>query len=372
MGSSDNLSSRVGRRNFLRVAGATGVAGLTGLAGCGGTGGGTGSETTTTGGTTSSGDTEGELVIYSPVPQNLVSWFEDQTDISVDVVTGVGPKITARFFQEQSSGQYNADLLYGPTSTFLPSPDTTTKFTQPITEFDIDRKSVMPDDLYQKWSKKMPGDIFDRLMPYHTLTNRVFAASSKLDSPPTSYADLKDESYDGNIVAQPFFMDTNAAVLKRTLGSEDAAKSYLQTLKSQNLLLQVKEIQPILENRVQVCFLALDTGGMVTRMSQGAPITASVPEEGVPQTSPAWVVAKNAPHPKAAQKFLEMQFSEEAQQYIQGVKGGRDPIRPDYEHGNPTLKKVLDGADQFPMMLTTDEINAAADLATEVWPDISV
>ena len=391
MATIDKRGATTGRRQFLKYGGA--AATVVGLAGCvggdggagsdggdgsdgggDGSGGGDGGSTTTTSadGGGEDYDVEDKLVIYSPIPDDIIPWFEEKTGIDVELVTGVGPKVTARFFQEQSAGQYNADIMYGPTSTYLPNPDTVVEHTQTITDFGVDRQSVMPEGIYDKWSSKMPDELFSRLMPNHTLTNRVFTVSTSLDDPPTSYQDLLDSSYDENVVAQPFFMDTNAAVLQRALGSEQAARDYLQSLKEQNLLIQVKEVQPILEGRATVAFLATDGGGSITRMDQGAPITVTIPEEGVPQTAAAYVMAKNAPHPGAARKFMELQLSEEGQKYMQGVKGGRDPLRPEIPHGNERMRELMTDDNTFPMMLTREEIDANAKLVKDIWPDVAV
>ena len=382
-------SSSARRRGFLKKAGLLGTVGLAGCMGGedgdsgdgdGGDGSGDGDTQTSTdendGDTTTTSPGEDELedklVIYTPVDLNLDSWFQEKTGVTVEVVTESGPRTTARFFQEQDSGQYSADLLYGPTSTFIPSQEATAEHTKPITDFGVDRQEVMPDGLYQTWSDKMPGDIFERLMPYNTLTNRTFAVSDSLDSPPTSYDTLLEPEYEGNIVAQPFFMDTNAAVLAQVLESDDAVREYLNSLKEQDLLLQVAEIAPILEGRVNTAFLATDTGGVVTQMNQGAPVTVTMPEEGVPLTAPAFVVAENAPHPNAAQRFLELQFSDEAQEFVQGLNGGREPTRPEYQHGNERMQELIDQTDRFPMMLSTDELDKYAQMAKDIWPDITV
>jgi len=382
-------STKFERRSFIKTVAGSSALGLTGLAGCLGGGDGSGDteetdddgDTTTTTGDTgdtettassSDGDLEDTLVIYSPVEQDLISWFEDETGVNVELVTESGPRTTARFFQEQDAGEYSADILYGPTSTFLPSREATVEHTKPITDFNVDRQEVMPDGLYEKWSEKMPEDIFERLMPYSTLTSRAFTVSDSLDSPPTSYDDLLEDRFQGNIVAQPFFMDTNAAILGQALGSDDAAREYLNSLKDQDSLLQVREVQPILEGRVNTAFLATDTGGTVMRMGQGAPITVTTPEEGVPVTAPAFVVAENAPHPNAAQRFLELQFSQSAQEHVQSLRGGREPIRPGFDHGNDKMQELIDRGNRFPMMLSTEELNRYAEMAKDVWPDITV
>lgn len=373
-----------GRRTFIKTVGAAGALGLTGLAGCsgggdGGDGGGDGEDGGDGSGdggggstTTTTDELEDELVIYSPVPRDMISWFEEETGVSVELVTGAGPQTTARFFSEQESGQYNADMMYGPTSTYLPNPDSVLEHTIPITDFDVDRQAVMPDELYDKWESKMPGDVFAHMLPDNTLTHRVFAYSTDLDEPPTSYDDLLEERFHDNIVAQPFFMDTYAQILIRALGSVEATEEYYRGLKDQNLLIQIAELNPILEGRATVSFLATDTSGSMTRMDQGAPIDVTMPEEGVAYTGSAYVVAENAPHPNAAQKFLEMQLSEEGQKYIQSIKGGRDPISPDIPHGNERMRELIEEHDPSPMMLTAEEIQQGAEITKRVWPDVSV
>lgn len=335
-------TARIGTR-FLARAAALAAAGALTLTACAEPGDG--------GEATASGDgVTGTVTLYTSEPQakidEIISAFnEEQPDITVEVFRAGTGDLRARIAAEQATGEIGADVLLAadvPTFEGYKDQDLFREFT-PSDPDALLEVAVDPDGYY------VGTRIIPTVIAYNT---------NDVDEPPTSWAELAEPDYSGQVIlpnpdiSGAAAFNASAWSLNPDLGPEwieELGANAPQVAESNGPVAQAvaEGSRPI---GIVVDYLVRDLA------AAGSPIGVSYPEEGVPYITQPGAVFADARDPEAAELFLDFIVSTRGQEIA--VEQNYLPVRDDV--GTPENAPSLDQIALFDQNLQAIAQNQAA------------
>jgi iron(III) transport system substrate-binding protein len=275
---------------------------------------------------------EGKLVFYTAnyaeVEQEVIKAFNKHfPEITVEMIRAPGGQLITRVKTEAAAGKLAADIV------------------------DHSDRSLMIDltDLFMDYAPPNAGDyitevmVSPKLWPRATLGWSIAYNTELVKNPPKSWMDLTKPEYSGMIgeVIGPSGGTTWTRIMfeRQVLGEDYWQKQAATKVTlypsgapcSDALVRGEVSIAPLLYNIVW------------TKKKDGAPVEIFFPPEGVPINPYASGIPKTAPHPNAAQLFLNWNLSEEGQTFMIKELGQLTSLRapPAYPEGwDPKVVKV--------------------------------
>jgi iron(III) transport system substrate-binding protein len=190
-------------------------------------------------------------------------------------------------------------------------------------------------------------------------TNLVSAADA-----PTNWPDLVDPKWKGKVaISHPGYSGSTgswAVMMKKLYGSE-----FFEKLEEQDPLIGRSLIDPPTVVTAGERSIGISSLATVTRLKlSGNPIEIVYPTDGAKLTLSGSSVLANAPHPNAAQLFMNYLLSVPAAELM--VEQGQQPLRP--EVAPPEGTKALD---EIPLGDLTQEevVNGIPEIIVE-WRDV--
>jgi iron(III) transport system substrate-binding protein len=277
---------------------------------------------------------EGKVVWYTSTPielaQKLVSAFEQQTGIKVELFRSGGTAILRRFLQEREGGRVMADVLYT---------------ADPAATASLARKGVFVPfkpknfDKIEDVAKDPDGNYFALRLNMITLfvrRDRVAAADT-----PATWSDLLDPKHKGKmVIADPSFTAVQVTVigtLARKLGW-----SYYEGLRRNDIMVVQgnQQVADMLKRGERLIAAgALDSYAFDARR-EGHAIDNVFPRDGTFAVPGPVAVVKGSPNPNAAKVFAEFLISDTVQQIVvaDGAYSARTDLPP--PEGGAPLKDI--------------------------------
>lgn len=281
---------------------------------------------------TSSGETDGgTLTVYTSEPQAkidaLVAAFESENPgIDVEVYRAGTGDLNARIASEQATGSIGADVLLAadaPTFEGFKDDDLLLQYT-PADVAALDPSVVDPDGYY------VGTRIIPTVIAYNT---------GAVDAPPTSWKELTDPKYAGQItMPNP---DVSGAAAYNTavwMSTEELGEQWLQSLTAND---------PVVAESNGPVAQAVASGGqpigivvdyLVRELAaKGSPIGVSYPTDGVPFITQPAGIFKDSDNAEAAKKFVDFLVGKQGQELA--VSQQYLPVRGDV--GTPANTPAL-------------------------------
>ncbi|MFB6302586.1 MAG: extracellular solute-binding protein [Haloferacaceae archaeon] len=304
------------RRRFLTSAGLTSAALLAGCAASSGGEKATETDTTTAGHTTktaSADDTttlrvfDQEAGFVSPY-KDAVSRFEEQHDVNIEIVGGLGASIVDKYLVEKRNDIETADVLAG----WIP---------QNLLKAQLDGKLARPEP--PELADRIPERFRDPLLVRHVAAIVPAYNPNKLDAagiePPKSYAALADDRFSGRVeVVDPVKVGSAmkvVAYIANNLGGWDYWKSLHENgAKVASGYPQVPKDLISSDTDTAVGILGLGLG--LPAEKKGKPIENVIPTEGAIGSSHALAVNPDSPNPELTRQFIkEVKFDEKVLEF---------------------------------------------------------
>jgi len=275
---------------------------------------------------------EGSLTYYTAnfaeVEQEVIKAFNKRFPfIRVEMIRAPGGQLITRVKTEAAAGKLAADIV------------------------DHSDRGLMLEllDLFQDYAPPNAADyiadvlVSPKLWPRATLGWSIAYNSELMKTPPKSWQDLTKPEYAGKIgqVIGPSGGTTWTRIMfeRQVLGEDYWARQaatkptlYPSGAPASDALVRGEvQIAPLLYNIVW------------TKKRDGAPLEIFFPPEGVPINPYASGIPKTAPHPNAAQLFLNWNLSEEGQTFMIKELGNLTSLKvaPVYPEGfDPRVVKV--------------------------------
>ena len=248
---------------------------------------------------------EGTVSWYTSTPQDtaqkIADLFTAQTGIKVQVFRSGGEAVMTRFLTEQDAGRVAADVV-------------TTSDTAPFNGLARDGKLLKftprGAEVVPASAKSADGTWISQRL------NLVVPAyrTDKVTNPPTSWRDLADPRFKGQLViADPGF--TSIAYLVVHSLARDLGWDYWKKVAANATMIVQGHAQlatTIISGERAVAIEA-DFGQLYPDVQKGAPIKMVTPTEGVFLINSPMAIPAKAPHPNAAKAFLEFNLSKDVQ-----------------------------------------------------------
>lgn len=248
---------------------------------------------------------EGTVSWYTSTPQDqaqkISELFTAQTGIKVQLFRSGGEAVMTRFLTEQDAGKVAADVV-------------TTSDTAPFSALARDGKLLK---FTPKGAEAVPASaksadgtwISQRL-------NLVVPAfrTDKVKDPPTSWKDLADPRFKGQLViADPAF--TSIAYLVVHSLARDLGWDYFKKVAANGTMIVQghAQLSTTLISGERSVAIESDFGQLFTEVQKGTPIKMVVPSEGVFLINSPMGIPTKAPHPNAARALLEFNLSKDVQ-----------------------------------------------------------
>ena len=283
---------------------------------------------------------EGKLSVYSfnltgDVGTAVTKAIKKDLGIDMEVVTGPGAQLVERIKSERRSGQYLVDVMDGSPALVVQSKQ--------------DNSTVKWSDLPAAREKGVYsfGPVLDKdghlmwwipnfFMPYYN-TNLV-----KPEETPKAWKDFLDPKWKGKIgISNPDTVPTlnRLYIVMTTRGVLNA--SYFTDLAKQDI-----KFFPTFRDDIAATSrgeVALDLSSSPTvanpLIKQGAPVRPFDIPEGIMATGAAVVNMKDAPHPNAAQVYMNWLLTKEGQAVVHEAIGST-PLRKDVSDYTTTVAIV--------------------------------
>jgi iron(III) transport system substrate-binding protein len=286
---------------------------------------------------------EGKVSWYTSTPigdaQKLVSLFQQQTGIQVELFRSGGSAILSRFQQEANAGRLAVDVL---------------THSEPAAANALAKKGYFVPFKPKNFDKiadaaKAPDGSFVaqrlNMITHYLRSDRIAAADE-----PRTWSDLANPKYKGKLVmTDPSFTSLQVSVVGMI--SKERGWDYYEKLRANDILVvpgnqQVSDMLKRGERLIAVG--ALDSYAADLRR-EGHPIKTLYPTDGVFLIAAPTSVVKGAPHPNAAKLFVEFLIGDAAQKMLpaDGGYSARLDIPP--PQGAPDLKslKILKVDDSY-------------------------
>lgn len=272
------------------------------------------------------GAREGKLVIYATTGQTvfapLVRAMHDKFGITLEVVSGRGTEITAKFNTERKNGLFLADIFSGGSGTVL------TGLRPEGTVGPLDAQLFLPEviDKNAWYGGDLPW-VEDKHLVLSFLSYPSFPLSINTNvlkkDEVKAYKDLLNPKFKGKITWNDPTVPGPGSRFFMTLGEVIMGYDFLKELAKQEIVISRDE-------RLQVDWLAqgknpIALGAATEVMSEyvkaGAPISYVSAAEGTHLSSGSGSVAfiNNAPHPNAARTFVNFLLTKEGQALFQAA-----------------------------------------------------
>ncbi len=262
---------------------------------------------------------EGTLSWYTSTPQaqaqKIADAFTQKTGIKVQLFRSGGEAVMTRFLTEQDAGRVAADVV----TTSDPAAFNGLARGGKLLPFTPVGAELVPA------SAKAPDGawISQRL-------NLIAPAyrTDKVSTPPTSWRDLANARYKGQLVmADPAF--TSFAYLVVHSMARDLGWDYFKQLAANGTMIVQGHAQlaTALISGERTVAIEADAGQIYTDIQKGAAIKVVSPSEGVFLINSPMAIPAKAPHPNAAKAFVEFNLTNEVQELF--TKDGTYSVRTD-------------------------------------------
>ena len=275
---------------------------------------------------------EGTLTWYTSTPQNqadqIAKMFQDKTGIKVDVFRSGGEAVMRRFLTEQDAGKVNADLV----TTSDPAAFNGLARDGKLMKFEPAGSNLVP-----ATAKSKDGTWISQRLNLIVPSYR----SDKVTNPPTSWKDLADPRFKGQLImADPAF--TSFAFLVVDSLSRSLGWSYWEQVAKNDVMIvqgHAQLSQSIIAGERTVA-IESDAGQIYPEIQKGTPIKLVTPTEGVFLIDSPMAIPARAPHPNAAKAFMEFNLSPDVQSLFttDGTYSVRTDVAPPKSY--PELKSL--------------------------------
>jgi iron(III) transport system substrate-binding protein len=275
---------------------------------------------------------EGTLSWYTSTPQaqaqKIADMFTQATGIKVQLFRSGGEAVMTRFLSEQDAGKTAADVV----TTSDPAAFNGLARDGKLTKFTPAGAELVPDS-----AKSKDGTWISQRLNLIAPAYRT----DKVSTPPTSWKDLTDARYKGQLVmADPAF--TSFAYLVVHSLSRDLGWDYFTKLAANGTMIVQGHAQlatALISGERSVAIEA-DAGQIYPDIQKGAPIKIVSPSEGVFLINSPMAIPAKAPHPNAAKAFLEFNLSKDVQSLFttDGTYSVRTDVAPPKTY--PELKSL--------------------------------
>lgn len=163
---------------------------------------------------------------------------------------------------------------------------------------------------YEQAAQYDPGNKY--CVPYCWGTVGILYNKTMVDEPVTSWSILWDEKYSNNILMQESVRDSFMVALKlngfsmNTLNEEELQIAK-QSLIDQKPLVQAYVIDQVRDKMIggEAALGVIYSGEAIYTQQENADLAYVIPEEGTNVWIDGWVIPKNAPNKKNAEKFID-------------------------------------------------------------------
>ena len=248
---------------------------------------------------------EGTVSWYTSTPQDqaqkISELFTAQTGIKVQLFRSGGEAVMTRFLTEQDAGKVAADVV-------------TTSDTAPFNALARGGKllAFTPKgaDTVPASAKSADGTWISQRL------NLVVPAfrTDKVKDPPTSWKDLADPKFKGQLViADPAFTSI-AYLVVHSLARELGWDYFKKVAANGTMIVQGHaQLSTALISGERSVAVESDFGQLFPDVQKGTPIKMVVPTEGVFLINSPMGIPSKAPHPNAARALLEFNLSKDVQ-----------------------------------------------------------
>lgn len=262
---------------------------------------------------------EGTVSWYTSTPQaqaqKIADMFTQATGIKVQLFRSGGEAVMTRFLSEQDAGKTAADVV----TTSDPAAFNGLARDGKLTKFTPVGAELVPDS-----AKSKDGTWISQRLNLIAPAYRT----DKVSTPPTSWKDLADPRYKGQLImADPAF--TSFAYLVVHSLARDLGWNYWKSLAANGTMIVQGHAQlaTSLLSGERTVAIENDAGQIYPDIQKGAPIKIVTPSEGVFLINSPMAIPAKAPHPNAAKAFLEFNLTKDVQSLF--TKDGTYSVRTD-------------------------------------------
>jgi iron(III) transport system substrate-binding protein len=275
----------------------------------------------------------GSIMLYTSQPQDLLTemigvFNESYPDVEIQFFRSGTTEVINRLEAEFAAGDPQPDALLVANSLvmseldsegrLMPYPDAPTE--------PYDPAIMSPDDTY--FGTKL-------------ITTGIIYNTELVEDPPTSWADLTDPRFEGQVIMpSPLYSGAAALHVGTMTAHEDFGWAYYEALAENGAIAgrgngSVLEAVATGQNAVGIIveFMAFNA------RAEGSPVDFVFPEEGVTAITEPVAILSTAENPEAAQAFVDWLLSEEGQVFA--AEQGYLPALP----GAPTPSTFPDDID---------------------------
>jgi iron(III) transport system substrate-binding protein len=268
---------------------------------------------------------EGRLVWYSgiesSVAEKIAAGFTEKTGIAVDSVRLGGEEILTRVLQESEVGVNLADVVWtGNEAHFV-------AFKQAGV---LEQFTAQDDQLYADFKDPEGFYYIPYVLRFGIAYNTDVVPPAEV---PRTWEDVADPRWTGRTVTSHPGYSVGAAIVPY----------YWSTLYGYEFLDRIAATQPKIFQSLHDVIGLVESGEApvallmadfiaVNAANEGSPVAMVYPSDGVPATSAALGLMRNAPNPNAAAEFMDYALSAEAQQFI--ADDNRTAVREDVQYGD--------------------------------------
>jgi len=277
-----------------------------------------------------------KVVIYAALDEkttkDLAAAFTKHTGINVEIALQIEQAGTVSSRIKTEAANPRADVVIGGNSNFhtdLANGGFLQKYSSPvIKQAKIDPKFVDPDGYWSGW-------YFGALCILYNTERFQKEIASKGINPPTTWDDLLNPAYKGEVIASnpattgAAFLNTAAQIFR--LKSEAAGFEYVKKLHANvaQYTAGANGSIPLVSQGEAIIGYAWGHDTIKQKLSGNLPITIVFPKDTGFEIGGASII-KGANHLQAAQKFIDFILSAEAQK-INAENGYRYPVRGDVQ-----------------------------------------
>ena len=273
---------------------------------------------------------EGGLVFYTAMLEEtelaLTELFEEDTGLSVEFVRNPTNRLYERIITEHGADAFPADVVRMPDVTFLNDLVERGVFT----EHEVAAGDAIPEEFVHE------GGLYysTAIGPTSMGVNTEFLPT---EEPPSTYEDLLDPAYQGEIGMAHVGVGTTAWIFAQMTRQEFGVE-YWEELAAQDVTLTAGNAQAAdLLARGEVSVAYLRPNAILVLQEQGAPVEVVWAEDHMPIFSFYMGLVDGGENPNAAKVFMNWHLSKRGQTATADVSGEYS-VRPDVDP--PTLSGV--------------------------------
>jgi iron(III) transport system substrate-binding protein len=275
---------------------------------------------------------EGTISWYTSTPQSqaqkIGDMFTAKTGIKVQLFRSGGEAVMTRFLTEQDAGRTAADVV---------TTSDAAAFNALAKDGKLTKFTPIGAELVPASAKSADGTWISQRL------NLIVPAyrSDKVSSPPTSWKDLTNARFKGQLImADPAFTSF-AYLVVHSLGRDLGFDYFKQLAGNGTMIVQGHaELAAALISGERTVAIEADAGQIYSDIQKGAPIKIVTPTEGVFLINSPMAIPAKAPHPNAAKAFLEFNLGPEVQALFtaDGTYSVRTDVAPPKTY--PELKSL--------------------------------